>query len=64
ATVLDLRTGLPDEQIFSFYHTDLLKKDDYAQEFVDSFGEDSFDRDMDFLSFNQTILEHNEGKPY
>lgn len=62
--VLDLRTGIVDEQVFSFYHTELLKKDDYASDFIDYFGEDSAPQDMEILSFNQTILEHNIGKPY
>ena len=64
ATVLDLRTGKEDEQVFSFYHNERLSKEQYAREFNEYFSEDSIDPDMEFLSFNQTIMEHNVGKPY
>lgn len=64
AEVIDLRTGIYDEIDFSFYHTDLMKKDDWAREFTDYFVEDSVDPDMEFLSFNTTVVEHNIGKPY
>ena len=64
AEVIDLRTGVYDEVDFSFYHTDNMKKDDYAREFTDYFAEDSVDPDMEFLGFEVTVVEHNIGKPY
>jgi len=64
AQVNDLRTGIAQEMDFSFYHTDMLKKDDYGREFAESFAEDSIPLDMEFLSFDVTVVEHNIGKPY
>lgn len=64
AQVIDLRTGIRDEVNFSFYHTDLMKKEDWAREFAESFAEESIDPTMEFLSFETTAVEHNIGQPY
>ena len=52
------------EQTVSFYHTDLMKKDDYAREFMDYFTNPYQQDNIELLSFDQTALEHNLGKPY
>ncbi len=60
----DWNTGREYEQVVSFYHTDWLEKDDYASEFSDYFTGSYQEEDLELLSFNQSILEHNEGMQY
>ena len=64
AKFYDWNTGTEFEQTVSFYHTDLMKKSDYETEFNDYFNSGYQDQDLELLSFDQTGLDHNIGKPY
>ena len=64
AQFYDWNTGTEFEQTVSFYHTDLMKKDDYARDFNDYFRGGYQEENLELLSFDQTALEHNLGKPY
>ncbi len=64
AKFYDWNTGTEFEQTVSFYHTDLMNKDNYESEFNDYFQGGYQDKDLELLSFDQTALEHNQGKPY
>lgn len=64
AKFYDWNTGTEYEQLVSFYHTDLMDKDSFAREFDDYFNSGYQDVDLELLSFDQTALEHNLGKPY
>ena len=64
AKFYDWNTGTEFEQTLSFYHTDWLEKEDYASEFKDYFGGGYTADNLELLAFNQTVLEHNEGKEY
>lgn len=64
ASFYDWNTGEEFSKTVSFYHTDLMDKDNFAREFDDYFTKDYHDRDLELLSFEQTGLEHNLGKPY
>lgn len=60
----DWNTGQEFEQTVSFYHTDLMKKGDYAKEFNSYYQSGYREENIELLSFDQTALEHNQGKPY
>ena len=64
AKFFDWNTGTEIEQTVSFYHTDLMKKDDYESEFGEYFQGGYEEQNMELISFDQTALEHNIGKPY
>lgn len=64
ATLYDYNTGQTIEQTVSFYHTDLMAKGDYSREFFEYFRGSYTEENMDVISFEQTALEHNLGKPY
>jgi len=63
-TFYDPASGQTFTQTVSFYHTDLMKKEDYANDFRDYFTDSYKEDNLDLLSFDQTALEHNLGKPY
>ena len=63
-TFYDPVSGQEFTQTVSFYHTDLMKKDDYASEFMNYFSNPYQQDNIELLSFDQTALEHNIGKPY
>ena len=64
ATFYDWNTGQPIDQTVSFYHTDLMAKDDFAQEFNDYFNSGYSEQNLELMDFEQTALEHNVGMPY
>lgn len=64
AQFYDWNTGTEFEQTVSFYHTDLINKDNYEIEFNDYFNSGYQEEDLELLSFNQTGMDHNIGKPY
>jgi len=64
AKFYDENTGTIYEKTVSFYHTDLMKKDDFASDFDNYFRAGYKEDNMELLSFEQTALEHNVGKPY
>jgi len=64
AQFYDWNTGTEFEQTVSFYHTDLMKKDDYASDFDNYFRGGYQEENLELISFDQTALEHNVGKPY
>lgn len=64
AKFYDWNTGTEFEKTVSFYHTDLMNKDNFGQDFHDYFARYYKEENLEILSFNQEILEHNEGKPY
>jgi len=64
AKFYDWNTGTEFEQTVSFYHTDLMDKENYGREFNDYFNSGYQDQDLELLSFDQTALEHNLGQPY
>ena len=64
AQVVDYRSGLTTQQTFSFYHTDMMNNDNFAREFNETFAENSIEPDFEFVSFQVSFIEHNQGKPY
>lgn len=64
ATLYDWNSGMPIEQTVSFYHTDLMDKDDYAQDFNEYYNSGYSEQNIELMDFQQTALEHNIGKPY
>lgn len=64
AQFYDWNTGTEFSKTVSFYHTDLMKKEDYARDFDEYFTGGYQDQDLELLSFNQIGVEHNLGKPY
>ena len=64
ATLYDWNSGTTIEQTVSFYHTDLMAKDDFAQEFNSYYNSGYTEQNLELLNFDQTALEHNLGQPY
>ncbi|KKK76475.1 hypothetical protein LCGC14_2863260, partial [marine sediment metagenome] len=64
AKFYDWNTGTEIEKTVSFYHTDLMNKDDFAREFGEYFAGKYEEENMEIIAFEQTALEHNTGKPY
>lgn len=64
ATFYDWNSGTEIVQTVSFYHTDLMAKDDYAEDFNMYFNSGYSEQNMELLGFDQTALEHNLGQPY
>ncbi len=64
AKFYDWNTGTEFEQTVSFYHTDLMDKENYEREFNDFFNSGYQDQDLELIGFDQTALEHNLGQPY
>lgn len=60
----DWKTGKEYNKVVSFYHTDLTNKDNYETEFDDYFKDKYQKEDIEVISFNQTGMDHNVGKPY
>lgn len=64
ATFYDWNTGTEFQQNVSFYHTDWMEKDDYATNFNDYFKGGYQEENLELISFEQSGLDHNLGKPY
>ncbi|KKM88410.1 hypothetical protein LCGC14_1259070 [marine sediment metagenome] len=48
----------------SFYHTDFMDKNDYADEFNEFFKGGYAEDKIELISFEQSYMEHNTGKPW
>lgn len=60
----DWNSGETFNKTVSFYHTDLMSKDDYARDFNEYFSGGYSEDNLELIQFDQTAIEHNLGKPY